>query len=197
MAARPSEEDRRGRVAQLPELPRAAEDRVGARVVARPEDDRAALPRARHLESLLRKWREQFLAAGVERLSGRVERTEADELRRQVARLERALGPKTMQVEAAGNSCGDGGEHARCPLSRTGRARLSRRAGGQGGGDQPASDLSSPPAGADRRASPPGLRRTAWCSTSPPRPRPPGRGWSPGSPQASLARRSTASARSD
>jgi transposase len=53
-------------------------------------------------ESLLRKWREQFLAAGAERLSGKSERTEADELRRQVSRLERALGRKTMEVEIAG-----------------------------------------------------------------------------------------------
>jgi transposase len=53
-------------------------------------------------DSLLRKWREQFLAAGAERLQGRQERTEADELRRQVARLERALGRKTMEVEVAG-----------------------------------------------------------------------------------------------
>ena len=53
-------------------------------------------------ESLLRKWREQFLAAGAERLSGRQERTEADELKRQVSRLERALGRKTMEVEVAG-----------------------------------------------------------------------------------------------
>ena len=53
-------------------------------------------------ESLLRKWREQFLAAGAERLQGKTERTEADELRRQVARLERALGRKTMEVEVAG-----------------------------------------------------------------------------------------------
>ena len=53
-------------------------------------------------DSLLRKWREQFLAAAVERLSGKTERTEADELRRQVARLERALGRKTMEVEVAG-----------------------------------------------------------------------------------------------
>ena len=53
-------------------------------------------------DSLLRKWREQFLAAGAERLSGKAERTEADELRRQVARLERALGRKTMEVEVAG-----------------------------------------------------------------------------------------------
>jgi transposase len=53
-------------------------------------------------ESLLRKWREQFLAAGAERLSGKAERTEADELRRRIARLERALGRKTMEVEVAG-----------------------------------------------------------------------------------------------
>ena len=53
-------------------------------------------------DSLLRKWREQFLAAGAERLEGRQERTEADELRRQIARLERALGRKTMEVEVAG-----------------------------------------------------------------------------------------------
>src|SRR4051794_30466803 len=53
-------------------------------------------------DSLLRKWREQFLAAGAERLQGKTERTEADELRRQIARLERALGRKTMEVEVAG-----------------------------------------------------------------------------------------------
>ncbi len=53
-------------------------------------------------DSLLRKWREQFLAAGAERLQGKSERTEADELRRQVSRLERALGRKTMEVEIAG-----------------------------------------------------------------------------------------------
>jgi transposase-like protein len=50
-------------------------------------------------DSLLRKWREQFLAAGAERLQGKSERTDADELRRQVSRLERALGRKTMEVE--------------------------------------------------------------------------------------------------
>ncbi len=50
-------------------------------------------------DSLLRKWREQFLAAGAERLQGKTERTEADELRRQVSRLERALGRKTMEVD--------------------------------------------------------------------------------------------------
>ena len=53
-------------------------------------------------DSLLRKWREQFLAAGAERLQGKTERTESDELRRQIARLERALGRKTMEAEIAG-----------------------------------------------------------------------------------------------
>ena len=50
-------------------------------------------------ETLLRRWREQFLAAGAERLSGKAER---DELRRQVRQLERALGRKTLEVEVAG-----------------------------------------------------------------------------------------------
>src|SRR3954463_6868128 len=53
-------------------------------------------------DSLLRKWREQFLAAGPERLSGNTGRPKAGELPRQVARLERALGRKTMEVEVAG-----------------------------------------------------------------------------------------------
>jgi transposase len=53
-------------------------------------------------DSLLRKWREQFLQAGAERLGGKTERTEADELRLRVAKLERALGRKTMEVEVAG-----------------------------------------------------------------------------------------------
>ena len=53
-------------------------------------------------ETLLRTWREQFLSAGAQRLSGKAERTELDDLRRQVGRLERALGRKTMEVEVAG-----------------------------------------------------------------------------------------------
>ena len=53
-------------------------------------------------DSLLRKWRDQFLAAGAERLQGKAERTEVDELRGQVAKLERALGRTTMEVEIAG-----------------------------------------------------------------------------------------------
>jgi transposase len=53
-------------------------------------------------DSLLRKWRDQFLAAGAERLSGTQERTEVDELRGKVAKLERALGRKTMELEISG-----------------------------------------------------------------------------------------------
>ena len=53
-------------------------------------------------ETLLRTWRDHFLKAGAERLSGKTERTETDELRAQVAKLERALGRKTMEVEIAG-----------------------------------------------------------------------------------------------
>ena len=46
--------------------------------------------------------REHFLQAGAERLSGKAERTELDELRGKVAKLERALGRKTMEAEVAG-----------------------------------------------------------------------------------------------
>ena len=53
-------------------------------------------------ETLLRRWREQFLAGGAERLAGRAERTQLDELRAQNARLERALGRKTMELEISG-----------------------------------------------------------------------------------------------
>jgi transposase len=53
-------------------------------------------------DSSLRKWRDQFLAAGAECLQGKSERTEVDELRGRVAKLERALGRKTMEVEVAG-----------------------------------------------------------------------------------------------
>ena len=53
-------------------------------------------------ETLLRRWREHFLAAGAERLSARAGRTEIDELRKQVNRLERALGRKKLEVEVAG-----------------------------------------------------------------------------------------------
>ena len=55
-------------------------------------------------ETLLRRWREQLLAGGAERLAGKAERTETDELRKQVRQLERTLGRKTMELEVAGEA---------------------------------------------------------------------------------------------
>src|SRR4051794_26264739 len=69
-------------------------------------------------ETLLRRWREQFLVAGAERLSGKAERTEADELRRQVRALERALGRKTLEVEVAGGTLAGLGVSMRVARSR-------------------------------------------------------------------------------
>ena len=63
----------------------------------------AELARERDIsETLLRRWREQFLAGGAEKLAGKAERTQLDELRVQNARLERALGRKTMELEISG-----------------------------------------------------------------------------------------------
>src|SRR5215216_4027571 len=52
-------------------------------------------------ESLLRRWREQVLDAGMERFAAGEQRTEATELRRRVAHLERAFGRKTYELEVA------------------------------------------------------------------------------------------------
>ncbi len=54
------------------------------------------------LESLVRRWREQVLEAGMERFAAGEQGTEATELRRKVAQLERALGRKTYELEVAG-----------------------------------------------------------------------------------------------
>jgi transposase len=53
-------------------------------------------------ETLLRRWREQLLDAGVERLAGAQERSAQAELRKRIAELERALGRKTYELEIAG-----------------------------------------------------------------------------------------------
>jgi transposase len=53
-------------------------------------------------EPRLRKRREQFLAAGSVRPSGKAERTEMYELRGQVRRRERALGRKTLELKISG-----------------------------------------------------------------------------------------------
>src|SRR3954453_6738213 len=81
-------------------------------------------------DSLLRKWRDQFLAAGAERLQGKSERTEVDELRARVSKLERALGRKTMEVEVAGELLRGWEGGARRPVPRAGRCWTPR--GGRG-----------------------------------------------------------------
>ena len=53
--------------------------------------------------ALYYSWRDQVLEAGKERLAGKDERQGEAELKKQVARLERALGKKTYQLELAGN----------------------------------------------------------------------------------------------
>src|SRR5215210_7794587 len=88
-------------------------------------------------DSLLRKWREQFLAAGAERLQGKAERTEADELRRQSARWV----ARRWRSRSRGNSCGAGSETARRPVPRAGRARPSGRGRRARRGHQPPGDL--------------------------------------------------------
>lgn len=47
-------------------------------------------------------WRDQLLAAGVQRFAGKDERVSEGELRKKVAELERALGRKTYELEIAG-----------------------------------------------------------------------------------------------
>jgi len=53
-------------------------------------------------ETLLRRWRDQLLEAGVERFEGKEERSVHIELRKRVAELERTLGRKTYELEIAG-----------------------------------------------------------------------------------------------
>ena len=155
-------------------------------------------------ERLLRKWREQFLAAGAERLSGRQERTEADELRRQVGRLERALGRKTMELEVAGKRLR--GWECAC-ASPVPAANSSRKAGPPpswpGCRHQPPGDLPAPEASARGSAAPLGRRgprRRAHRAREPDRRHPHGRrarltrGRRRGQPQAGAAADARASA---
>lgn len=53
-------------------------------------------------ETLLRRWRDQVLDAGAERLAGPQERSAQAELRKKIRELERALGRKTYELEVAG-----------------------------------------------------------------------------------------------
>ena len=53
-------------------------------------------------ESLLRRWRDQALAAGMERFAAGEQRSQGAEQRKKIAELERALGRKTYELEIAG-----------------------------------------------------------------------------------------------
>ena len=53
-------------------------------------------------ETVLRRWRDQMIEAGLERSAAGQDRSLAAEQRRRIAALERALGKKTMELEIAG-----------------------------------------------------------------------------------------------
>ena len=53
-------------------------------------------------ETLLRRWRDQMIEAGAARYEEGQDRSVQVEQRRQIAELERALGRKTYELEAAG-----------------------------------------------------------------------------------------------
>jgi transposase len=57
-------------------------------------------------ENLFYRWREKLLEGGSERLSGKEERTELQELRKRVRDLERTLGRKTYELRVAPQSRG-------------------------------------------------------------------------------------------
>ena len=88
---------------EVPEVHGAAEERVGARVAAR---RRGRSPSSAASMRSLRRCSDggasSFSPPALSACSGKAERTEADELRRQVRQLERALGRKTLEVEVAG-----------------------------------------------------------------------------------------------
>jgi transposase len=58
-------------------------------------------------ETLLRRWRDQMIEAGLERYRAGQDRSLAAEQRRRIAQLERALGKKTYELEIAGKLLGD------------------------------------------------------------------------------------------
>jgi transposase len=91
-----------GRDTQVPEVHRAAEARAGDGELARRAQHRRLCREHDISESLLRRWREQLLEAGAERLAAGEQRSQGAEQRRKIAELERALGRKTYELEIAG-----------------------------------------------------------------------------------------------
>jgi transposase len=48
-------------------------------------------------------WRDKLLEGGLQRLAGKAEHDNQKELKKKIAKLERALGKKTYELELAGN----------------------------------------------------------------------------------------------
>ena len=53
-------------------------------------------------ETLLRRWRDQMVEAGMERFGAGQDRSLAAEQQRRIAQLERTLGKKTYELEISG-----------------------------------------------------------------------------------------------
>ena len=108
-----------GRDPQVPEVHRAAEDRDRARVAARPEDDRASSAASTTSpRRLLASGASSSSPAGAERLQGKAERTEADELRRQVSRARAGAGPQDDGGRGRGGTLAGLGVSVRVARSR-------------------------------------------------------------------------------
>ena len=104
-------------------------------------------------EALLRRWRDQMIAAAAERFEQGQDRSVASEQRQRIRELERALGRKTYELEGAGKHCEAGSERARRPVSRAGGARRKARGRGAGAAGLSPGDLPRPgPAAAGGQA---------------------------------------------
>lgn len=53
--------------------------------------------------TLFYQWRDKLMEGGLERLAGKAEHDAQKELKKKIAKLERALGKKTYELELAGN----------------------------------------------------------------------------------------------
>jgi hypothetical protein len=140
-------------------------------------------------ESLLRKWREQFLAAGAQRLRARPSGPRPTSSGGRSVGSSGRWGARRWRWRSRGNSCGDGSERARRPFPRAGRARPPGRRRRPDRRNQPPGDLPAPEAAAGRAAASLGTRSTGSCWMSRTRTRPTARGWLPPWPGVSCGRR--------
>ena len=67
-------------------------------------DNVAEVCRANDISNaLFYQWRDKLLEGGLVRLAGKAERDNEKELKKKIAKLERALGRKTYELDLAGN----------------------------------------------------------------------------------------------